>query len=261
MLQYAPDPTTTVFLVLIGLLAVLLLGTAFMPETTTRQPVSLGVVRPAVRVEPSVRARFGAGVPVFIASWAVGGLYLSLGGSLAAGVFGLTSHLVGGLVVAAMTGTGALASVLLRNAVPVRSMVAGSMVLAAGLAVTLAGIDSASLSAFFVGTVVAGFGFGASFLGAFRTVMVAVTPDQRAATLSAILIVSYTAFSVPAVMAGFAASRYGLRDTALGYGAAVIAVSLAAVSIEAVRALRSQRSAATAKQAERRATLAPESAL
>ena len=36
---------------------------------------------------------------------------------------------------------------------------------------------------------------------------------------------SYAAFGVPALLAGIAASRYGLRDTAMAYAAAVAALA------------------------------------
>jgi hypothetical protein len=50
-----------------------------------------------------------------VASWALGGLYLSLGPSVAAGLFGLTNHLIGGFVVRLLCGTGALTSFTLRS--------------------------------------------------------------------------------------------------------------------------------------------------
>ena len=62
-----------------------------------------------------LRADVLALAPIIVASWAIGGLYLSLGPSVAAGVFGLTSHLIGGLVVTLLCGTGAITSFVLRK--------------------------------------------------------------------------------------------------------------------------------------------------
>jgi MFS family permease len=134
-----------------------------------------------------------------------------------------------------------VASIVLRTIDPARSTLGGSLALAAGLAVTVAAIDTRSTGWFFVGTVIAGFGFGASFLGAFRTVAMRVGAADRAATLAAVLVVAYAGFSVPTVIAGFVATHIGLRDTALGYGAAVIVVSLTAVVLQGVRAATARR--------------------
>lgn len=239
LLQYAPSPTTTVFVVLVTITVLISLGLAAMPETTSRNPGALRSLRPQVRVHQDVRPAFYLAAPVFGVSWAVGGLYLSLGGSLASSVFGLHNHVTAGLVVAAMTGTGGIAAYLLRNGSPASSMTVGSAALGSGLAVTVAGIALNSTLWFFVGTVVAGFGFGASFLGAFRTVAGSVPAADRAATLAAVLVVAYSAFAIPAVVAGAVATKVGLRDTALGYGLLVIGVSAVSVGLQLLQRRRS----------------------
>jgi MFS family permease len=243
LLEYAPSPTSVVFWVLIALMAVTLVALLSMPESAPRRPGALASLRPDLRVPAEVRPAFLAGLPIFVATWAVGGIYLSLGGSLAAGVFGLRNHVVGGLVVAALTLSGALASYLLRAAPPRRSTWLGSFALVLGLVLALVGIATRSPALFFLGSVVTGFGFGGSYLGALRAVMTTVPATSRAATLSAVLTVSYLAFSGPAILAGWAATRVGLRDAAVGYAIAVIGVTLAAMAIQLVR--RSPAVAAT----------------
>jgi MFS family permease len=232
LLEYAPSPTQTVFWVLIAVMAVTLVGLLATPETAPRKPGALASLRPDLRVPLEVRPAFLAGLPIFIATWAVGGIYLSLGGSLAAGVFGLHNHVVGALVVATVTLTGALASYLLRATPPRRSTWLGSFALVLGLVLALAGILLTSSALFFLGSAVAGLGFGGSYLGALRAVMTTVPADSRAATLSAVLTVSYLAFSVPAIIAGWAATRVGLRDAAVGYAIAVILVTLASMALQ-----------------------------
>jgi hypothetical protein len=48
-------------------------------------------------------------------------------------------------------------------------------------------------------------------------------------------VVSYLAFSIPAVIAGFATSSFGLRDTATGYGTAIIVLALVVVAHSTLR--------------------------
>jgi hypothetical protein len=88
--------------------------------------------------------------------------------------------------------------------------------------------------------VVTGFGFGASYLGALRGVMTRVPAGTRAATLSAVLTVSYLAFSVPAIIAGWAATRVGLRDAAIVYAIVVILVTFGSMAIELGRRRRTR---------------------
>ena len=55
--------------------------------------------------------------------------------------------------------------------------------------------------------------------------------DQRASLVSSILVVSYIAFSIPAVIAGVAVSQIGLQETAEIYGAALIGIAALALAL------------------------------
>jgi hypothetical protein len=69
---------------------------------------------------------------------------------------------------------------------------------------------------------------GARRQGAFRTISTLAAPGQRAGLIAAYFIASYTAFSIPVVIAGVATTHFGLQRTAPVY-CTVIAV-LAAVA-------------------------------
>ncbi len=82
---------------------------------------------------------------------------------------------------------------------------------------------------FFVGTAVAGVGFGAGFQGGIRLVAPLAHPDQRAGVLSVLFIVSYLGLGIPAVAAGLAVVRGGgLVATSYEYGLAVIVLAAVA---------------------------------
>ena len=61
------------------------------------------------------------------------------------------------------------------------------------------------------------------------------TADQRAGLVTAIFAVGYLAFSVPALIAGVAATKFGLQATALAYSASVAVLVVAAAGILLVR--------------------------
>jgi hypothetical protein len=99
--------------------------------------------------------------------------------------------------------------------------------------VTFAAIETSTPWVLFLGTAIAGLGFGPGFLGAYRptaTVPV-VTSGQRAGLITAIYIVSYVATAVPAVIGGIATPLDGLRDTALVYSLAARALTATAAVI------------------------------
>jgi MFS family permease len=99
----------------------------------------------------------------------------------------------------------------------------------AGVAVVLFSLWVGSAALFFVGTAVAGIGFGAGFQGGIRLVAPLAHPDQRAGVLSVLFTVSYLGLGIPAVLAGLAVVHGGgLVTTSYEYGVAVIFLGLLA---------------------------------
>jgi MFS family permease len=246
LVQYAPAPTHLVFALLLlgmGLAGILV---ARMPETSARRPGGLASLAPRLGVPARLRPDVYALVPILVASWALGGLYLSLGPSVAAGLFGLSNHLIGGLVVTLLCGTGAVTAFALRAWPAQRVLRTGAILLTAGTALTLAGLQGHVVALAAAGTVLAGIGFGASALACFGTLARLAAPEERGELFSVAYVIAYLAFSLPAVLAGFASTYAGLHATALIYGLGVVALSLAALAAQRVRAARAAQSAVTA---------------
>ena len=177
-------------------------------------------------------------VPIIVASWALGGLYLSLGPSVAAGLFGLSNHLIGGLVVTLLCGAGAVTALTLRSW-PTSSVLGISAVsLSAGTAMTLAGVEVHAVWLAGIGTVVAGIGFGASALASFGTLARIASPGERSELFAFALVIAYVAFSHPAVVAGYAATSAGLHATTVVYSLGVITFGLIALAAQGIRTSR-----------------------
>jgi MFS family permease len=245
LVQYAPAPTHLVFALLLlgmGLAGIIV---ARMPETSARRPGGLASLAPRLGVPARLRPDLYALIPILVASWALGGLYLSLGPSVAAGLFGLSNHLIGGLVVTLLCGTGAVTAFALRAWPAQRVLRTGAILLTAGTALTLAGLQGHAVALAAAGTVLAGIGFGASALACFGTLARLAAPEERGELFSVAYVIAYLAFSLPAVLAGFASTYAGLHATALVYGLGVVALSLAALAAQRVRA-RAAESVVTA---------------
>jgi MFS family permease len=165
-----------------------------------------------------------------VSSWALNGLILSVGASLLATVFGQRNHAVIGLVIGLFTLSAAAASILDRNLAPPAMAQLGSAVIAVGAVLFVVALASSQITLFVAASIVAGAGFGTGFLGSIRSVSQLAEPHERAALLSAVYVVSYLAFSVPALAAGILATRIGLRHTSFGYGCSVALVALSALA-------------------------------
>lgn len=238
--QYGPHPTRLVYVLLLAGVVLAGLLVALLPETAQRRPGAARSLRPRLGVAPRLRSDLIALVPILVASWALGGLYLSLGPSVAANLFGLSSHVIGGLVVTLLCGPASVTVFLLRGWPTERTLALAAGLLLGGTAVGLAGVQEHSLTMAAVGTAIAGVGFGGSALASFGTLARIAEPAERGELFAVAFVISYLAFSIPAVVAGFAATNVGLHETSVVYSAAVIAFSALALAAQWLRTARAR---------------------
>jgi hypothetical protein len=216
---------------------------AVLPETAPRRAGALASLRPRVRIPTGLRADVLSIAPTLAASWALGGLYLSLGPSVAAELLGLHSHLVGGIVVTLLCGVGALSAFAVFRRPPESLLAPAGALLALGTLVTLAGLALGAPLGTAAGTVIAGVGFGSASLACFGTLARIAAPDTRGELMAVAYTIAYLAFSLPAVIAGIATVQVGLRPVAEVYGLVVVVLGLTAV-VARVLVLRTRRAAA-----------------
>ena len=118
LVTFAPAPEELVFIVLLVLSFVEAAILWFMPETATLKPGALASLVPHVGIPRAARSTFAAVTPVNIASWSLGGFYFSLMPSVVRAATGATLPIIGGLVVAALTVSAAVAVIILRKLHP-----------------------------------------------------------------------------------------------------------------------------------------------
>ncbi|KTB95387.1 MFS transporter [Pseudomonas syringae ICMP 11293] len=233
--QFAPLPLILGYCLLLAAFLSQALYLGRVEETVSPQPGVWQSLKPSLHVPQQARRMLWLVLPVDIAAWALGGFFLSLSPSLLVAATGSTSPLNGGLAVAALTLSGAAAILTLRQRDPVLGLWVGASFLPLGVAVILLSINLGLLWLFFVGAVVAGVGFGSSFLGALRMLMPLAHAHERGGLMSAFLVLSYLAFCIPALVAGFFAHSAGLVMTSNVYGAVVITLALIALASLIVR--------------------------
>jgi MFS family permease len=237
--QYGPAPRQLVFWLLTGVFLVALVGVAMMPETVPYRPGWTRTLRPRISVPTPARSAFWVLAPSIVGAWALSGLYSSLGPSLMITLVHTHDRLVTALPLAALTGGGMVSAVLTRDWSTRRSLLVGTSVLVAGVAVTLPGIAVGNVGLLLGGSAVAGIGFGPGFTGVVRLLSTLVGPVERAGLLAAVYATAYLAFGLPAVVAGFATNAVGLRHTAEVYAVVVLVLAGAAGLEYARRTVRS----------------------
>ncbi len=230
LITFASDPLHRVYEVLLALTVLLVALLWVMPESTTRKTGALASLRPHVRVPPQSRSIFVRIAPAGVATWSLGGLYLSLMPTIVATAMGVASPWVGGLVVSALMLAAAISVAIFRLWPARRLILTGTATLSLGVAVSMAGIQQQQVVALLAGTMIAGAGFGATFSGTLRALLPTAEPHQRAGLLSAFYVKAYLAFALPAVAAGLSVPLIGLATVAYVYGAVIILLALISMS-------------------------------
>lgn len=233
LVQLSPAPRVLPYVVLLVLFAIAFAGAYWMPEPVLeRSRFRLTPQRPGV--PPVARRAFLLAGLAVLSSWSIGSLFFSLGPQLASQLFGTTNVIVSTIGIVALTGSAALAGLLLGRTAPWIGAAAGSIALAAGMIMIVVAAAKDSGAVYLAGSVLGGIGFGIAFLGGLRGLVAAIPQEHRASVMSAFYVVAYASLSVPAVLAGLAVTHLGLQDTFETFGSVVAAVALV-VAFEAWR--------------------------
>ncbi|MBN8616682.1 MAG: MFS transporter [Deltaproteobacteria bacterium] len=210
MVAYLPAPSVLVYVVFGFVFVLQTIGLALVDETSTpRAPFTLASLRPSFVVPEAARAPLLRALPAIVAAWSVPGFFGSLGPLLVRHIVGTSSplptSLSGGLALFVMAGSATVGVLASRTRPSHLAMQAGALALAIGAAMIWLSIVATSATIFFVGCVIAGLGFGATFQGAVRSIVMVAKEHERAGVLSVLYVVAYLALGVPAVLGGIGA--------------------------------------------------------
>jgi MFS family permease len=248
--QFGPHPYVLPYAVVAAVILALLLGLLAMVEPHTgrvgRAAGPLRVARPSV--PRGIRADFRFAVLGVMAAWSVLGVYLSLFPTFAGQSTGVHSLVFGGAVVAAMAGAAAVSQALGGRITARRAAITGDFATAVSLVLSVAAVDSHQ--AVLVGGAAAlmGLSFGLAFGGSLRHLGSVVPADSRGQVMSAFYLLAYTAMAVPTILAGWAATTWGLAAIFPWFSLAVALACLSAgvLGLSAARSARAGTGAMTA---------------
>lgn len=223
LVQFAPLPLRLVYALTLGLSLIQILRTLLSAETF-RNRTSKGLsLRPKVEIPTEVRGMFLRIIPLNVAVWGLGALFLSLlPGLLHEMATGPSMAWLSGAAVGILTLAGAGAVMLFRDRSAASARNWAGLTIIAGTGIVLLGALFHSPVLLLLGSLPTGIGFGAGFLGVLRGLVARARPEERAGLISSFYIASYLPNALLAMIAGYAAGQIGVFDTVLGFGAFII---------------------------------------
>lgn len=209
MVRYLPAPTHLVYVVLSAVFIAQSIGIFLMKESASLKPGAWTSLKPHFNFPIAVHSPLLRAMPALVATWSLAGFYGGMAPALIRDIFGLDAGLLGGLALFVLAGCGGVCVLLLQRREARSMLLFGTSMLMVGLSLVIVALYSRSVTLFFIGTVLAGIGFGATFQGSVRSIMPFAAPTERAGVLSIIFVVSYLAMGVPVVIAGYFLTQKG----------------------------------------------------
>jgi MFS family permease len=222
--QFDTAAAVTVWAVLTALMATATVFMLFVPETTTRRPGAITSMRPQIAVPPRARRQFAVTVPTLVGGWMMAALFMGLMPIILGTVFHLHSPLVAGATSFITPAAATITSILGGRVTAHRLAIAGGVAVIVGAVAVVGAIVTATMPLLWLAGAVGGAGFGATFSGNVRLLTEDVDAHRRAGLFSAVFLVAYLAFGVPAILAGVFVAGLGIAAISMIF-AAVIAVA------------------------------------
>ncbi|MGU3401691.1 MFS transporter [Brucellaceae bacterium D45D] len=223
LIQFAPQPLRLVYALTLGLSVIQMLRTLFSAETFHGRTTKGLSLQPKIETPIALRATFLRIIPLNVAVWGLGALFLSLLPGLLHEMAAESSMAwLSGAAVGILTLAGAGAVMLFRNRPAATARNWGGLTIIAGTAIILFGTLFHSPLLLILGSLPTGIGFGSGFLGVLRSLVARARPEERAGLVSSFYIASYLPNALLAMIAGYAAGQIGVFDTMLGFGAFII---------------------------------------
>ena len=221
-IQFSSHAALIVFTVLAVVMAAGTGVVVFSHETAATRPGAVRALIPRVSVPEAARREFFAAVPIHLAAWMLAGLFMGLVPTIIEDVLHLHSGLLNGATAFIEPAAAAVAGLFLGRLSPRRTIMIGAASVLVGTAVIEAGVAASALWLLWLGGIIGGVGFGASFSGSIRTIAPLVQPHHRAGLFASVYVVAYLSFGVPAIIAGLLIAPIGLSATVLGYSVAIL---------------------------------------
>jgi MFS family permease len=216
--QFDDVASSTVWTVLVIVMAAGTAFAVFVPETVTRRPGALESLVPRIAVPARARRQFAIAAPAQIGAWMTAALFMGLMPIILGSVFGASSPLEIGATAFIEPATAGVTAVLTGRVRPHRLLIAGGIGVIAGSLLVIAAVTWSVLPLLWTGGIVGGFGFGATLSGTIRILTPEAQLHERASLFAAVYFVAYLAFGVPALVAGAFVGTIGVPLVAAVFG-------------------------------------------
>lgn len=244
--QWLPDPLVTTQAVF-AVAMIACLGLVLATPETVDVDSRAGQASRRFGLRPGSGIDFMAVAGAGFVSFAVLGLISAVGSLVLRTELHNSSYFVAGLAPFLMFGAAAAGLLSIRRLDWRQTLVAGAVVLPAGLVAVAWSVTRPALAVYLIALIIAGAGAGALFKGAVGRSAALALPASRAGVLAVFFVVSYVGMGLPPVLFSVVAGRLGMSRALVAFAVALAVLGTAAVLLAVVRVRRAARRARAAR--------------
>jgi len=230
--RWTEHPLLTPYLVFLVLMAAGAVAVLITPETVDRSTLpASGAAR--FRLRAGRRAAFTGAAAVAFCSFAVFGLFSSIGSLIVRGELHVTSPFVWGVAGFVVLGVSAVTQTVFAALPAARMLAAGLAATPVGMALVVYALYEPSLGWYLIGSAVAGAGAGLLFKAALGSAIATAQPGATAGVLAVFFVIAYVGMGLPPILLAAAGQAVSDRVAIIAFSVAVIAVSAIATRLQA----------------------------
>jgi predicted MFS family arabinose efflux permease len=232
LLRWVGHPFTTSYLVFIALMSLGAISVLLSPETVDRAlPASAGA--PKFVLRHAQRTVFIGAAAVAFCSFAVFGLFSSVGSLIVHSELHESSPFIWGLAGFLVLGVSALAQTMFPKLGVVRMLVLGLIGVPVGMALVVIALYDPSLTLYLLGSAIAGAGAGLLFKAAISVAITTAEPGSTAGVLAIFFVVAYLGLGLPPILLAAATQLISSRSALIVFSAVILAVTVIAARLQA----------------------------
>jgi len=229
--QWAAHPLTTPYLVFVVMMVIGLAAVLATPETVDQNLPPVTAARFLLRT--GRRAAFTGAVAVALCSFAVFGLFSSIGSLIVRGELHVASPLVWGVAGFVVLGVSAVVQTLLAALSTARMLVVGLGATPIGMAAVVYALYHPSLAWYLLGSAVAGAGAGLLFKAALSVAITTAEAGATAGVLAVFFVLAYVGMGLPPILLAALSQAISIRIAIVVFSVAIIGVSAIATRLQA----------------------------
>ena len=221
LLHWVGHPFTTSYLVFIALMVIGAVSVSLSPETVDLAlPRSAGAPKFVLRHAQSTV--FVGAAAVAFCSFAIFGLFSSVGSLIVHSELHESSPFIWGLAGFVVLGVSALAQTLFPKLAVVRMLILGLIGVPVGMALVVLALYNPSLTLYLLGSGIAGAGAGLLFKAALNVAITTAEPGSTAGVLALFFVVAYVGVGLPPVLLTAATHLISSRSALIVFSAVIL---------------------------------------